>query len=173
MACGVWRARRLSRRFLSSFVVLRVAFCSKGTLLDILLVLSSTWYVALVSAVRSSQLLTSLIRSLLSLPYLQTLVAHNPHGWRTLFWVAAGISFFAGTFRAILPESPIFLRARAARREAIARGEVAKESKGKTFLKESYAMLKRHWLLCVYAILLMTGFNFLSHGSQGGYLSGL
>jgi len=30
-------------------------------------------------------------------------------------------------------------------------------------------MLKRHWLLCIYAVLLMTGFNFLSHGSQDLY----
>lgn len=30
-------------------------------------------------------------------------------------------------------------------------------------------MLKKHWLLCIYAILLMTGFNFLSHGSQDLY----
>ncbi|KAJ6561353.1 hypothetical protein B0H10DRAFT_1151244 [Mycena sp. CBHHK59/15] len=30
-------------------------------------------------------------------------------------------------------------------------------------------MLKTHWRLCVYAVLLMTGFNFLSHGSQDLY----
>jgi len=30
-------------------------------------------------------------------------------------------------------------------------------------------MLKKHWVLCVYAVLLMTGFNFLSHGSQDLY----
>ncbi|THH11572.1 hypothetical protein EW146_g7994 [Bondarzewia mesenterica] len=30
-------------------------------------------------------------------------------------------------------------------------------------------MFKRHWLLCIYAVLLMTGFNFLPHGSQDLY----
>jgi len=30
-------------------------------------------------------------------------------------------------------------------------------------------MLKKHWMLCIYAVLLMTGFNFLSHGSQDLY----
>ena len=33
----------------------------------------------------------------------------------------------------------------------------------------SQEMLKKEWLLCVYAVLLMTGFNFLSHGSQDLY----
>ncbi|KAF9208933.1 hypothetical protein BGZ59_010370, partial [Podila verticillata] len=30
-------------------------------------------------------------------------------------------------------------------------------------------MLKKHWLRCIYAILLMAGFNFMSHGSQDLY----
>ncbi|KAG9026156.1 hypothetical protein FS837_004695 [Tulasnella sp. UAMH 9824] len=30
-------------------------------------------------------------------------------------------------------------------------------------------MLKNEWVLCIYAVLLMTGFNFLSHGSQDLY----
>jgi len=30
-------------------------------------------------------------------------------------------------------------------------------------------MLQEHWKLCIYAVLLMTGFNFLSHGSQDLY----
>jgi len=34
------------------------------------------------------------------------------------------------------------------------------------FIQETGRMLKKHWILCIYAVLLMTGFNFLSHGSQ-------
>ncbi|CAL1712690.1 unnamed protein product [Somion occarium] len=64
-------------------------------------------------------------------------------GWRALFWTGAGISLFAAFIRMILPESEIFLRAK--------------------------AIEKTHWLLCIYAVLLMTGFNFLSHGSQDLY----
>ncbi|KAF9346505.1 hypothetical protein BGX26_001971 [Mortierella sp. AD094] len=30
-------------------------------------------------------------------------------------------------------------------------------------------MLKKHWLRCIYAVLLMAGFNFMSHGSQDLY----
>lgn len=36
-------------------------------------------------------------------------------------------------------------------------------------MRQVGAMLRVHWGLCVYAILLMAGFNFLSHGSQDLY----
>jgi len=82
-----------------------------------------------------------------------------------LFFAASGISFFAAIVRAFLPESEVFLRARAAEKAS------GTSTKGKTkiFLRETKEMLKRHWLLCIYAVLLMTGFNFLSHGSQDLY----
>ncbi|KAG1901380.1 carboxylic acid transporter protein [Suillus fuscotomentosus] len=92
-----------------------------------------------------------------------TLVAQ--HGWRVLFWTASGISFFAAVIRMVVPESAFFLRAKEQERE---RGTNTSQ-KTKTFIKETKAMLKRHWLLCIYAVLLMTGFNFLSHGSQDLY----
>ncbi|KAG2147433.1 carboxylic acid transporter protein [Suillus bovinus] len=92
-----------------------------------------------------------------------TLVAQ--HGWRVLFWTAAGISCFAAFIRALVPESAFFLRAK---EQEKARGANTTQ-KTKVFFIETKAMLKRHWLLCIYAVLLMTGFNFLSHGSQDLY----
>ncbi|KIY53809.1 MFS general substrate transporter, partial [Fistulina hepatica ATCC 64428] len=86
-------------------------------------------------------------------------------GWRTLFWTASGISAFAAAVRVMLPESDIFLRARHA---AAARGHVT-ENKGRIFIREACQVLKLHWLLCIYTVLFMTGFNFLSHGSQDLY----
>jgi MFS transporter, SHS family, lactate transporter len=83
--------------------------------------------------------------------------------WRSLFWTASGISLFAAMLRALLPESELFIRARA---EAKA---INTASKTTVFLRESKNILKQHWLLFVYAVLLMTGFNFLSHGSQDLY----
>jgi SHS family lactate transporter-like MFS transporter len=65
----------------------------------------------------------------------------------------------------MLPESEVFLKAKAAER---ARGTNTSH-KTRIFLQETKAMLKKHWLLCIYAVLLMTGFNFLSHGSQDLY----
>ncbi|CDO76237.1 hypothetical protein BN946_scf184900.g1 [Trametes cinnabarina] len=94
-----------------------------------------------------------------------TLVPETSSTWRSLFWTASGISAFAAVVRMLLPESEIFIRAKAAER---ARGGSTKK-KTQIFIHETWEMLKRHWLLCIYAILLMTGFNFLSHGSQDLY----
>jgi len=87
-------------------------------------------------------------------------------GWRALFWTASGISAFGACIRALLPESAAFQKAREA---AELHGFVSEKEKTKIFLRETKAMLRKHWLLCIYAVLLMTGFNFLSHGSQDLY----
>ncbi|KAK7017799.1 MFS general substrate transporter [Favolaschia claudopus] len=86
-------------------------------------------------------------------------------GWRALFWTAAGISTFGAVLRSLLPESEAFLKARRAA-EAHATSEAQKT---RIFIRETNAMLKKHWALCVYAVLLLTGFNFLAHGSQDLY----
>jgi MFS transporter, SHS family, lactate transporter len=94
-------------------------------------------------------------------------LVEDTDNWRTLFWCAAGISAFAAFIRILLPESEFFLRAIALERKK-GLGTGASE-KTRVFLRETKKMLKTHWLLCIYAILLMTGFNFLSHGSQDLY----
>jgi SHS family lactate transporter-like MFS transporter len=83
-----------------------------------------------------------------------TLVAQ--HGWRVIFWTGAGITFFAAVIRALVPESAFFLRAKELER---ARGATTNQ-KTKIFIRETKEMLKRHWLLCIYAVLLMTGWLF-------------
>ncbi|KAK0221270.1 carboxylic acid transporter [Armillaria fumosa] len=92
------------------------------------------------------------------------LVPVVPSSWRALFWTASGISLFAAAVRAVLPESEFFLKQKA--REE---GRTNSTEKTKTFIKETGRMVKTHWLLCIYALLFMTGFNFLSHGSQDLY----
>ena len=42
------------------------------------------------------------------------LVPEVSAGWRSLFWTASGISLFAACVRAVLPESELFLKAKAA-----------------------------------------------------------
>ncbi|KDR68317.1 hypothetical protein GALMADRAFT_231483 [Galerina marginata CBS 339.88] len=93
------------------------------------------------------------------------LVPEVSAGWRSLFWTASGVSLFAAFIRVLLPESEVFLRAKAIEK---AKGTDTTK-KTKIFVKETKEMLKQHWLLCIYAVLLMTGFNFLSHGSQDLY----
>ncbi|KAG1721757.1 major facilitator superfamily domain-containing protein [Suillus lakei] len=75
------------------------------------------------------------------------------HGWRALFWAGAGITCFAAVIRALIPESPNKRRRKG-------------PTTSRNFLRETKEMLKLHWLLCIYAVLLMSGLNFLSHGSQ-------
>ncbi|KAG1818615.1 MFS general substrate transporter [Suillus subaureus] len=89
-----------------------------------------------------------------------TLVAQ--YGWRALFWTGAGITCIAAVVRALVPESPFFLHAK---EQEKAKGVNTSQN----FLRRTKEMLKLHWLLCIYAVLLMTGLNFLSHGSQDLY----
>jgi MFS family permease len=81
--------------------------------------------------------------------------------WRTLFWCAAGISAFAAAIRVCLPESEFFVRAREVERKKVG-GGLGTGEKTKVFLRETREMLKRHWVLCIYAVLLMTGGGFPS-----------
>ena len=66
-------------------------------------------------------------------------------GWKALFWAGSGFSLFAAAVRAVLPESEVFLRAKAAEK---ARGADTSQ-KTKVFIHETKAMLKKHWLLLV------------------------
>jgi MFS transporter, SHS family, lactate transporter len=78
-----------------------------------------------------------------------------PHfGWRGLFVVGALPALLVIYIRAHVPESPVWQRNRAS-------GNAARISLG-SFIRE-------HWLLLIYAVLLMTAFNYMSHGTQDLY----
>lgn len=98
------------------------------------------------------------------------LVPEQPRGWRALFWTAAGVSFLAAVVRAVLPESDVFIRAKKAEKEkAAAEGtSIGTVAKSKIFVRETRTMLRLHWKRWVYAVLLMSGFQFMAHGSQVG-----
>jgi len=92
------------------------------------------------------------------------LVPHTT--WRALFWMASGISAFAAVLRSLLPESEVFVRAR---QEVKSDSDKPAQSKTRIFFHEVGQMLKHHWLLCIYLVMLMSGFSFLSHGTQDLY----
>ena len=77
-----------------------------------------------------------------------------PHfGWRALFVVGALPALLVIYIRAKVPESAVWER----------------QSRG---LRESLGMLRflrEHWRLFLYAVLLMTAFNYMSHGTQDLY----
>ncbi|KAF2817192.1 MFS transporter [Mytilinidion resinicola] len=83
------------------------------------------------------------------------------HEWRPLFWFGAGPPVLLIIFRLMLPETQAFQE-----RERVRR---AGHSVAHTFIAEGKVALKKHWLILIYMVLLMAGFNFMSHGSQDLY----
>ena len=78
-----------------------------------------------------------------------------PHfGWRGLFIAGALPALLVIYIRAHVPESPVWQRDRSQRKHASVRLSV---------------LLRQHGLLFIYAVLLMTAFNYMSHGTQDLY----
>lgn len=98
---------------------------------------------------------------LLAAAFSRALVNTTPHGWRPLFWFGACPPVLIIIFRLCLPETNTFRARQAIRAE---QGSLAG-----TFVSEGKVALKRHWLLLIYLVLLMAGFNFMSHSSQDLY----
>lgn len=89
--------------------------------------------------------------------------AYKPgEGWRVLCWFTAGPAFILLIWRLLMPENDYFLKLKAQRME-----------KATATWKENWAEIKQaistHWLIFIYLIFLMTGFNFMSHGTQDLY----
>ncbi|KAK3352877.1 sugar transporter family protein [Lasiosphaeria hispida] len=102
---------------------------------------------------------------LLAAAFSRGLVNTTPHGWRPLFWFGACPPVLIILFRLALPETRVYQEHAKVRKSAETRGS----SVSQTFIREGKVALKRHWLMLVYLVLLMAGFNFMSHGSQDLY----
>ncbi|KAL8752520.1 MAG: hypothetical protein Q9199_005684 [Rusavskia elegans] len=98
---------------------------------------------------------------LLATVFARALVGTTSHGWRPLFWFGAGPPVLIIIFRLCLPETKSYLERDAARK--------ANDNVAGTFVAEGRVALNKHWLLLTYLVLLMAGFNFMSHGSQDLY----
>ncbi|KAL6891645.1 major facilitator superfamily domain-containing protein [Trichoderma longibrachiatum] len=105
---------------------------------------------------------------LLAAAFARGLVNTTPHGWRPLFWFGACPPVLFIAFRLMMPETQTYRERERMRIEA-GRSRSSDESVGKVFITEGKVALKRHWLLLTYLVLLMAGFNFMSHGSQDLY----
>lgn len=80
--------------------------------------------------------------------------------WKTVFWIAAGISIGVGLIRIAFPESRQFIEAKAQGHKTATPGE---------FWRSTTSMLRQEWRMCIYCIILMTWFNYYSHTSQDSY----
>ena len=89
---------------------------------------------------------------LLATAFARALVNTTPHGWRPLFWFGACPPILIIAFRLCLPETRAY-RERQAQREAQGPGIAG------TFVAEGKVALRKHWLLLIYLVCLMAGFN--------------
>ena len=90
----------------------------------------------------SDRLFHGLDRLRLAVPYI---------GWRGMFMVGVIPALLVLYIRRNVPESPSW-----SKQAAVERGS-------------TLAVLKSHWRLGIYAVVLMTAFNFFSHGTQDIY----
>ncbi|KAL2219367.1 carboxylic acid transporter [Thermoascus aurantiacus ATCC 26904] len=110
---------------------------------------------------------------LLAAAFYRALVPTTSHSWRSLFWFGAAPPLLIIAFRWWLPETNHF-QAIKAEREARIKAQHAEEDHLRAtgfsaFLKEGGKGLRDNWVLFIYLVMLMTGFNSCSHGSQDLY----
>ena len=104
---------------------------------------------------------------LLCAAFARALVNTTPHGWRPLFWFDACVPPLLIAWRAMLPETSAYLAQRRTRQDKAAAAGAGGETGA--FLRDGVAVLRGDWLVLVYLVLLMAGFNFMAHGSQDLY----
>ncbi|KAI8630971.1 carboxylic acid transporter [Xylariaceae sp. FL1651] len=109
---------------------------------------------------------------LLAAVFYRALVPTTTHGWRSLFWFGSGPPILIIAFRWWLPETNASQVIRAEREAALAHrnnSEITATSGAKAWFQEVQAALRENWFLFIYMVVLMTGFNSCSHGSQDLY----
>lgn len=89
----------------------------------------------------------------------------TPKGWRSLFWFSAGLGIVIVIWRFTMPETDAFIAQRRLQKEEAEQ----KDLKFFEFGEHTKKGIKQYWLIFIYTILLMAGFNFMSHGSQDLY----
>jgi SHS family lactate transporter-like MFS transporter len=91
---------------------------------------------------------------LLATVFARALVDTTSHSWRPLFWFGACPPILIIAFRLMLPETDAYIE------RVTLKAEI--DNVGKVFVKEGKVALKKHWLLLIYMVLLMAGFNFMA-----------
>ncbi|KAI0192216.1 carboxylic acid transporter [Xylaria flabelliformis] len=109
---------------------------------------------------------------LLAAIFYRAVVPTTIHGWRSLFWLGSGPPVLIIAFRWWLPETNASQVLRAEREAAMAQKQGSKINAftgAIAWLRDVRASLRENWFLFIYMVVLMTGFNSCSHGSQDLY----
>lgn len=110
---------------------------------------------------------------LLAAVFYRALVPTTTHGWRSLFWFGAGPPVLLIAWRLYLPETNHFqvIKAEREARHASKNSDEDSPKAGalKSFLHEANQAFRGNWVLFVYMVVLMSGMNSVSHGSQDLY----
>ncbi|KAI0438710.1 carboxylic acid transporter [Xylaria telfairii] len=109
---------------------------------------------------------------LLAAIFYRALVPTTTHGWRSLFWFGAGPPVLIIAFRWWLPETNASQVMRAERESAMAQKQgsnVSSITGATSWLRDVRKSLQENWFLFIYMVVLMTGLNSCSHGSQDLY----
>jgi len=101
---------------------------------------------------------------LLAVVFKRAIADNSPKHWRAMFWFGSGVMCLIVIFRALLPETKAF------RQEMMAIEFNKKHGiQEKSFFSKAASALRSYLLMIIYLVLLMAGFNFMSHGSQDLY----
>lgn len=101
---------------------------------------------------------------LLAVVFKRAIADNSSHRWRAMFWFGSGVCFLIIIWRALLPETKAFQRQKEIEKYNTEHGIY--QMPFKTKAKNA---LQTYWLMLIYMVLLMSGFNFMSHGSQDLY----
>lgn len=112
------------------------------------------------------------VGNLLAAIFYRALVPTTPYGWRSLFWFGSGPPVLVIAYRWWLPETNASQVMKAERESKMLRqgdSGIAAAVEAKAWLREVRISLRENWFLFIYMVVLMTGFNSCSHGSQDLY----
>lgn len=101
---------------------------------------------------------------LLAVIFTRAIADTTSKSWRAQFWFAAGVSVLIIMARIVLPQTNAHKEKQL--KQAL---EASSGVKSQSFEKKAANALKYYWLMMAYMVLLMAGFNFMSHGSQDLY----
>lgn len=101
---------------------------------------------------------------LLAVIFKRAIADNTSKKWRAMFWFGSGVMFLVVIFRCLLPETKAFSEERLVIKYNREHG-----IKEKSFVSKALGAFRSYWLMIIYLVLLMAGFNFMSHGSQDLY----